>query len=181
MPPRSPEQPSRGAVERRAPAPAGTAFVRQPQKDATVIKIASAGPVEITRPAAAKRAVTHRVRRHTMVASAHRSAGPKSAAPNIKTHTKRAGPAETDNADAGAGTAVAAEEPKPVEVAIAPPASEVKPVTRQPDRPAPIKVAATHLVALDKAEEIMKQIKAEAAMRRNTGRTASIAIFSSRF
>ena len=117
-----------------------------------------------------------------MMASASGMARSKSAAPKAGAHTKRTELADTKRAGSEVATTVAAEEPKPVEIATAPPpAPENKPAAGKPDRPAWIKVAAAPVVALDKAEEMMKRIKAEAAMRRSSGRTASIAIFSSRF
>jgi len=142
-----------------------------------VAKVMAAAPERAVAPSTVERPARHRTRGHVVMASAGGVNSTQAAKP--KARVKRVEPIMASaNAEP---EAAAADEPKTVEVATAPPAPEVKPETKRPDQPALAKVAAAPLIAAEKAAEMMKQIKAEAAMRRSESRTASVPLFTSRF
>lgn len=121
-------------------------------------------------------------RRHRETVVAHALPRPKHVPAKIAADVGLTKPDNSDAVHEGTPSEVGSEVTASAEASSEqPPAPEVQPVAKGAERPPVVRVAAEPVIDPQKVEEMMKQIKAEAAKRRDSARTASIPILVSRF
>ncbi|MCX8053224.1 MAG: zf-HC2 domain-containing protein [Armatimonadetes bacterium] len=175
LPTQSPRQPARVAIEHHKPAATATVTVAQPRSEPVTVEITQKSQTRSHTVAQAKPVRHYRSVRHTAVASVPKHSKPKPNMAKIDENLKQHDTINVAVAEPDSST-TEAEEPATVDVAMAPTEPEVESASPTVNPPLAIKVPPPPTIDQEKVAEMMQKIKAEAAMRRSSSRTASVAI-----